>query len=285
MENIREPAVAGAFYPSDPDVLSDDVMGYLQKAEKEAIEGDVIALISPHAGYAYSGQVAAYAYKLVEGMDFDDVVVIAPSHRWPFEGASVYHRGGFRTPLGLVPIDGGMCDQIMALDRRFRFIPEAHLGEHSLEVQLPFLQVVFKGYKLVPIVLMGGANYDICQSLGKAIAESLGEKKVLIVASSDLTHSYNYRQVEEQDKLLANHIDQFSITGLEEDLREERCQACGEGPILTAMIAAKTLGGDKGKVLRLTNSGDVTGDKRPGNYTVGYLAGVFYRTGLRKERS
>jgi len=235
--------------------------------------------------YAYSGQVAAYAYKLVEGMDFDDVVVIAPSHRWPFEGVSVYHRGGFRTPLGLVPIDGGMCDQIMALDRRFRFIPEAHLGEHSLEVQLPFLQVVLKGYKLVPIVVMGGANYEICQSLGKAIAESLGEKKVLIVASSDLTHSYNYRQVEEQDKLLANHIDQFSITALEEDLREERCQACGEGPILTAMIAAKTLGGDKGKVLHLTNSGDVTGDKRPGNYTVGYLAGVFYRTGSRKERS
>ena len=285
MENIREPTVAGAFYPSDPDVLSDDVRGYLKKAKKEAIEGDIIALISPHAGYAYSGQVAAYAYKLVEGMDFDDVVVIAPSHRWPFEGASIYHRGGFRTPLGLVPIDGGMCDEIMALDRRFQFIPEAHLGEHSLEVQLPFLQIVFKGYKLVPIVLMGGANYEICRSLGKAIAESLKERKALIIASSDLTHSYNYRQVVEQDELLAHHINEFDITGLEEDLREEKCQACGDGPILAAMIAAKTLGGDKGKVLNLTNSGDVTGDKGPGNYTVGYLAGVFYRTGRGKKES
>jgi AmmeMemoRadiSam system protein B len=285
MENIREPAVAGAFYPSDPDALSDDVRGYLKKAGKETLEGDVIALISPHAGYAYSGQVAAYAYKLVEGMDFDDVIVIAPSHRWPFEGASIYHRGGFRTPLGVVPIDGGMCDEIMALDRRFQWIPEAHLGEHSLEVQLPFLQVALKGYKLVPIVLMGGANYEICQSLGKAIAESSKEKNALIIASSDLTHSYSYREVVAQDEILAQHIDQFNITGLAEDLRRGRCQACGEGPILTAMIAAKTLGGDAGKVLKLTNSGDVTGDKWPGNYTVGYLAGAFYRTGIRQEAS
>ncbi len=284
MENIREPAVAGAFYPSNPDVLFDDVRGYLKKAEKEAIDGNIIALISPHAGYPYSGQVAAYAYKLVEGMDFDDVVVIAPNHQWRFQGASIYHSGGFRTPLGVVPIDGGMCDEIMASDRRFQFIPEAHLKEHSLEVQLPFLQVVLKGYKLVPIVLMGGADYEICQSLGKAIAESLGERNALIIASSDLTHSNNYRQVVEQDELLARHIDQFDITGLAKDLREERCQACGEGPILTAMFAAKILGGDKGKVLKLTNSGDVTGDKRPGSYTVGYLAGVFYRAGIRKEK-
>ena len=283
MENIREPAVAGAFYPSNPDVLSDEVRGYLKKAEKEAIEGEIISLISPHAGYSYSGQVAAHAYKLVEGMEFDDVVVIAPSHQWPFEGASIYHRGGFRTPLGVVSIDGDMCDEIMALDRRFQFIPEAHIGEHSLEVQLPFLQVSLKGYKLVPIVLMGGADYEICRSLGKAIADSLRKRNALIVASSDLTHSYNYRQVVAQDEILARHIDEFDIEGLEEDLQEGRCQACGEGPILSAMIAAKTLSGDKGKVLKLTNSGDVTGDKRPGNYTVGYLAGVFYRAGIRKE--
>jgi AmmeMemoRadiSam system protein B len=283
MENIREPAVAGAFYPSDPDVLSNDVRGYLKRAKKEAIEGDIIALVSPHAGYPYSGQVAAHAYKLVEGMEFDDVIVIAPSHRWPFEGASIYNRGGFRTPLGVIPIDGGMCDEIMALDKRFQFIPEAHLGEHSLEVQLPFLQVTLGGCKLVPIVLMGGANYEICQALGKAIAECLKERNALIIASSDLTHSNNYQQVVEQDERLAHHIVEFDIKGLTEDLRKERCQACGEGPILATMMAAQTLGGDKGRVLNLTNSGDVTGDKRPGNYTVGYLAGVFYRAGSRKE--
>ena len=277
MDTIREPAVAGAFYPSDPDVLSDEVRGYLQKAEKEAIEGEIIALISPHAGYPYSGQVAACAYKLVEGRDFDDVVVIAPSHQWPFEGASVYRRGGVRTPLGVVPIDGDVCDKIMALDRRFQFIPEAHLGEHSLEVQLPFLQVSLRGYKLVPIVLMGGASYEICQSLGKAIAESLKGRECLIVASTDLTHSYDYQQVVAQDEILSRHIDRFDVEGLAEDLRQGRCQACGEGPILSAMMAAKALGGDKAKVLKLTNSGDVTGDKRPGNYTVGYLAGVLYR--------
>jgi AmmeMemoRadiSam system protein B len=285
MENIREPAVAGAFYPSNPEVLSDEVRGYLKRAEKMSIEGDVIALICPHAGYPYSGQVAAYAYKLVEGMDFDDIIVLAPSHRWPFEGASVYHRGGFRTPLGVVPVDGRMCDEIMALDSRFRFVPEAHMGEHSLEVQLPFLQVAFKGYKLVPIVLMGGAGDGVCQALGNAIAETTRERRTLIVASSDLTHSYSYREVVEQDELLARYIDEFDITGLAEDLRKGKCQACGEGPILTAMIAAKALGGDRGRVLKLTNSGDVTGDKRDGNYTVGYLAGVFCRTGRGEESS
>jgi AmmeMemoRadiSam system protein B len=285
MENIREPAVAGTFYPSDPEVLSDDIRGYLRRAEKTPIEGDVITLISPHAGYPYSGQVAAYAYKVVEGMDFDDVVVLAPSHRWPFEGASVYHRGGFRTPLGVIPVDGGMCDEIMALDKHFRFVPEAHMEEHSLEVQLPFLQVTLKGYKLVPIVLMGGAGDEVCQALGKAIADTLRGRKGLIIASSDLTHSYSYREVVEQDELLAHHVDAFDITGLAEDLRKGKCQACGEGPILTAMIAAKALGGDRGKVLKLTNSGDVTGDKRTGNYTVGYLAGVFYRTGRGEESS
>ena len=157
MKNVREPVVAGAFYPSDPDVLADDVRAYLSKAERESVEGEILALISPHAGYPYSGQVAAYAYKLVEGMGFDDVIVIAPSHRWPFEGASVYHEGGFRTPLGVIPIDREMCDEIMAFDRRFQFIPEAHAGEHSLEVQLPFVQMSLKGYKLVPIVLTGGS--------------------------------------------------------------------------------------------------------------------------------
>jgi AmmeMemoRadiSam system protein B len=283
MENIREPVVAGAFYPSHPEVLADDVRGYLSKAEKGDIEGEIIALISPHAGYTYSGQVAAYAYKLVEGMGFDDVIVIAPSHRLAFEGASIYHRGGFRTPLGVVPIDGDMCDEIMALDRRFQFIPEAHAGEHSLEVQLPFLQVSLKGYKLVPIVLMGGADYVVCESLGKAISRSLKNRNCLIVASSDLTHSYDYQEVVAQDGILAGHIDQFDIEGLAEDLRKGRCQACGEGPILSAMIAAKASGGDRGRVLKLTNSGDVTGDKRPGNYTVGYLAGVFYRAGMRQE--
>jgi AmmeMemoRadiSam system protein B len=284
MENVREAAVAGMFYPSNPDILANDVRGYLSKAKKETVEGRIIALISPHAGYAYSGQVAAYAYKLVEGVDFDDVVVLAPSHQWPFEGASIYNRGGFRTPLGVVPIDEEMCDEIIAADRRFRFIPEAHAGEHSLEVQLPFLQVSLKGYKLVPIVLMGGADFEICESLGKAISKAVKDRNCLIVASSDLTHSYDYKQVVAQDGILARRINAFDIEGLTEDLRKGRCQACGEGPILSAMIAARTLGGDTGKVLKLTNSGDVTGDRRSGNYTVGYLAGVFYRAAVRKER-
>ena len=105
MKEIREPAVAGMFYPDKPDILSRDIKQYLENAKKEKIEGEIVALLSPHAGYMYSGQVAACAYKLIEGKDLDSVVMIAPSHQALFKGASLYDRGGFRTPLGMVPID------------------------------------------------------------------------------------------------------------------------------------------------------------------------------------
>ena len=105
MKEIREPAVAGSWYPGQPDILSNDVKGYLENAKKVEVGGKIVALVSPHAGYPYSGQVAAHAYKLIEGKTFDSVVVIAPSHYVLFKGASIYDRGGFRTPLGVVPVD------------------------------------------------------------------------------------------------------------------------------------------------------------------------------------
>jgi AmmeMemoRadiSam system protein B len=284
IEKVRKPVVAGMFYPSDPHELRRMVEVYIGNAGKTRIDGRIIALISPHAGYQYSGQVAAYAYTLVEGIDFDDVIVIAPSHRVDFFGASIYDGEGYETPLGIVPIDRELSRRIYQQSTIIDFIPQAHAREHSIEVQLPFLQRVLKRFNFVPMVMGPTWNFDICRQLSEAVILSIGGKRVLIIASSDLTHSYNYRQVVAQDEILARHIDQFDIDGLAEDLREGRCQACGEGPILSAMIAAKTLGGDKGKVLKLTNSGDVTGDKRPGNYTVGYLAGVFYRSGIREER-
>jgi hypothetical protein len=163
MKEIREPAVAGAFYPDNPDVLSRDVKRYLENAKKEKLEGEIVALISPHAGYMYSGQVAAYAYKLIEGKTFDSVVVVAPSHRALFKGASVYDRGGFRTPLGIVPVDVELSKKMMGQRKEIQFLPEAHSQEHSLEVQIPFLQVVLKSFKLVPIVMEPYWSWETCQ--------------------------------------------------------------------------------------------------------------------------
>jgi len=286
---VRKPAVAGMFYPSDPRELRRDVNRYLENVEKTHIDGRAVALISPHAGYMYSGQVAAYAYKLLEGMDFDDVLVIAPSHRVDFVGASIYDGEGYETPLGIVPIDRGLARRISQQSKIIDYIPQAHAQEHSLEVQIPFLQSVLKGFSLVPMVMGPTWNLDVCRQLSDAIIRSIEGRRAIIIASSDLTHSYDYQRVVTQDEILARHIDQFEIKGLAEDLRQGKCQACGGGPMVVTMMVAQGLGANRGKVLKLTNSGDVTGMKSPGNYVVGYMAAALYHAagepegGLREE--
>jgi len=281
MKEIREPAVAGAFYPDKPEVLSRDVKKYLENSKKEKIEGDIVALISPHAGYMYSGQVAAHAYKLVEGRTFDSVVVVAPSHRVLFKGASLYDRGGYRTPLGVVPIDTELSRKMMERRKEIQFLPEAHSQEHSLEVQIPFLQVVLKTFNLIPIVMEPYWSWETCQSVASAIAETVKGKRVLLVASTDLSHFYTYNIAVELDKIFLNHIERFDVEGLNRDLKNNRTEACGGGPVVTIMLAAKMLGANHGKVLKYANSGDVTGDR---SRVVGYAAAVFYKTAGGKEK-
>jgi len=281
MKEIREPVVAGAFYPDKPEVLSRDVKKYLENAKKEKIGGNVVALISPHAGYMYSGQVAAYAYQLVEGKVFDFVVVVGPSHRALFKGASIYDRGGYRTPLGVVPVDVELSKKMMEKRKEIQFLPEAHFQEHSLEVQIPFLQVILKSFKLVPIVMEPYWNWEACQYLGSAIAETVKGKNVLLIASSDLSHFHSYDEAVKLDKIVLNHIERFDPEGLNRDLKSGRCEACGGGPMLSIMLAARALGANQGKVLKYLNSGDVAGDR---SRVVGYAAGVFYKKVGGKEK-
>jgi AmmeMemoRadiSam system protein B/AmmeMemoRadiSam system protein A len=281
MKEIREPAVAGAFYPDKPEVLSRDVKKYLENAKKEKMEGEIVALVSPHAGYMYSGRVAAYAYQMLEGKHFDSVVVVAPSHRALFKGASLYDRGGYRTPLGVVPIDTELSRKMMERRKEIQFLPEAHFQEHSLEVQIPFLQVVLKTFKLIPIVMEPYWSWETCQYLASAIAEAVKGKNVLLVASSDLSHFHSYEEAVKLDQIVLDHIDRFDPEGLNRDLRNGRGEACGGGPIISIMLAAKALGANKGKVLKYLNSGDVTGDR---SRVVGYAAGVFYKKAGEKEK-
>ncbi|MGZ3614152.1 MAG: AmmeMemoRadiSam system protein B, partial [Thermodesulfobacteriota bacterium] len=205
MKEIREPAVAGAFYPDKPEILQRDLSKYLENAKKEKVEGEIVALVSPHAGYMYSGQVAAYAYKLIEGKTFESVVVVAPSHYALFKGASLYDRGGFRTPLGVVSVDTELSRKMMEKRKEIQFLPEAHRQEHSLEVQIPFLQVALKSFKLIPIVMEPQWSWETCQYLASAIAETVRGKKVLLVASTDLSHFYSYHIAVELDRIFLNH--------------------------------------------------------------------------------
>ncbi|MCX8118263.1 MAG: AmmeMemoRadiSam system protein B [Desulfobacterota bacterium] len=274
MGEIREPAVSGTFYPDRPEILRREIQKYLDQVKRETIEGEIVGLIAPHAGYIYSGLVAASAYKLIQGKEFPSVVVVAPSHRVAFKGASLYDRGGYRTPLGVVPIDEELSKRMMERWRGIQFLPEAHRQEHSLEVQIPFLQVALKSFKLVPIVMEPYWSLETCRSLSQAIAETVRGKRVLMVASTDLSHFHPYEKAVQLDRIFLGHVERFDPEGLSRDLREGRCEACGGGPALTVMMAAKALGANRSKVLQYLNSGDVTGDR---GRVVGYVSAVLYR--------
>jgi AmmeMemoRadiSam system protein B/AmmeMemoRadiSam system protein A len=265
---VREPAVAGAFYPGTEKALRDAVERMLGSAQPKEIDGRLVGLISPHAGYVYSGQVAAHAYKLIQGKQFDAVVVIAPSHHAYFEGSSIYARGSYRTPLGLIPIDEKLAEAIMNSESSIGFLPEVHRKEHALEVQLPFLQVAVPDLKLVPIV-MGDQSLPSCQRLAKAIVSSIKGRNVLLVASTDLSHFHSYDEAVRLDQIIIDHVGRYDYEGLAADLKARKCEACGGGPVVTVMIAARQLGANKTAILRYANSGDVTGDR---SNVVGYLA-------------
>lgn len=269
-EEIREPAIAGTWYPGSPGELRQQVVSFLAgvPAASTVAPDKVVALIAPHAGYTYSGQVAAYAYKQIDGRSFDTVVVIAPSHRIPFSGVAVYDRGGFRTPLGVMEIDRELIATLEKKDKRFRYVPDAHAQEHALEIQLPFLQVLLPKAKLVPL-LMGDQDRATCEALADALASVCAGKSVLIVASSDLSHFHPYDAAKRLDQVVLDQVSGFDPNGLLEGLAQSRCEACGGGPIVSAMLAARKLGAARSKVLHYANSGDVTGDK---SRVVGYMA-------------
>lgn len=283
-EEIRKPAWAdslGGFYPQDPVKLTKEIADFYNKAKKEEIPGKIVALISPHAGYIYSGQVAAYGYKTLEGLKYQTIVVICPTHAVYFKGASIYNGKAYQTPLGTILVDKELALELSKIDKRIYLSDVGHSTsgprvEHALEVQLPFLQVVLGNFKLIPIVLGPDDDYGMYEALGKALAKVLKGKDALIVASSDLSHYHPYAEAERLDSTVIRDVNAFNQKALFEDLTSDRCEACGGGPIISAMIAAKELGADKSKVVKYANSGDVTGDK---SGVVGYMSAVLYNTG------
>lgn len=279
MGQIRKPAVAGQFYPGDSLTLSREITDFFKNAKKEPIPGKIIALISPHAGYMYSGQVAAYAYKLLEGLSFETVVVISPCHVAYFQGASVYNGDAYETPLGTIPVDTSLAGKISNVNKRVFLSNQGHgfvgqRGEHAIEVQLPFLQAVLGKFKLIPIVI-GDQDWTTCEALAEALTKSLKGKRALIVASSDLSHYHPYNQAVILDSIVIDHVSSFDPEGLFNDVSAGLCEACGASPIVSAMLATKGLGANKAKVVKYANSGDVTGDR---SAVVGYMAAVIYNS-------
>ncbi len=273
-ERIRDSVIAGTWYPADPRLLKKQLVRYVELARPPRLEGELTGLVVPHAGYIYSGSVAAWSYKLLLDNQFDRVLVLAPSHHASFAGASVYNLGGFRTPLGIVPLDRELIDELYKHKDIIRFVPQADSREHSLEIQLPFLQTVLSSFKLTPVI-MGTQSCDFCLKLAQAIAETCRGKRVLIIASSDLSHYYPYDEAKRLDGICLDRLNALDPEGLAEDVINQRTHACGAGPLITLMIAARKLGADRSKVLHYANSGDVTGDR---SGVVGYAAAAIYRS-------
>ena len=280
-QNIRKSAIAGSWYPGEEKVLRDQIDKYFENAKLADISGEIIALISPHAGYAYSGFAAANAYKQIMGNSYEAVIVIAPSHRESFSGASIYAKGGFETPLGIVPVDESLARSIIAADDIMRDSMDGHREEHSLEIQLPFLQVAVPDLKIVPICFMDYSP-KTCKRIADAITKAVTGKKVLLVASTDLYHGSSYDECIKTDNYTIDKMLALEPEELNKDIVNHKAQACGGGPVVVAEMAAQKLGANKSKLIYRTNSGDVTGQK--GGYVVGYAAIAIYKESKKKQQ-
>jgi MEMO1 family protein len=268
---LRPEAVAGSWYPGQPESLTKEVDLYLSAVPDGPSEERVFGLVVPHAGLMYSGPVAAWAYRSVQDGDYDVVVLVGPSHRVGFEGVALYPKGGWSTPLGPIAIDADVADAIRAATTVVHDDVMAHAPEHSLEMQLPFLRRVLPDTPIVPL-LMGEQSADTVVSLAAGLASALAGHRALMVASSDLSHYLDARTASMVDREVMACVDRFDAEGLMEALRAKPDHACGGGPIVAVMRAAKALGARTGRVLRYADSGDVSGNKRA---VVGYMAAAF----------
>ncbi len=278
---VRESAIAGAWYPKDATALRRMLTGYLDQVTPPALPGPVIALVAPHAGYLYSGQVAAHAYAQVRGAAFSRVILFGPLHR-PIWGSRLGafmapEEDAYRTPLGQAPLDR---DFIAALGQQAPITTVRDDKEHALEIELPFLQVALGSFQLVPIMfgehISEPGALKRLERLAEALA-ALWDEQTLLVVSTDLAHLENYADVVRTDRRLAALVDAFDVPELAAALVAGEVQACGATGLIAGLLIAQKLGARGARVLTYASSGDVTGDKRPGTYTVGYLAAAVYR--------
>lgn len=287
----RHPGGAGFWYPASPEELSQEIDNFIASASDCPPPGKIVALVSPHAGYRYSGPVAGAAFRQVQNRKFDTVVVVGLSHRIPVSKASVFDGEYYETPLGKLPVDRETTGQLLAHSDLFEYNKAAHStrkslmesgGEHSVENQVPFLQRAIGEFKMVEI-LTNAENADLCHHAGLAIAEALQGKNALLVASTDLTHWPRYEDAVRVDRKALEILSDLDPKNIWKELRvleQENadvhnlsCVMCSKAAVLTVFEAAIALGADRAAVLDYRNSGDTAGGK---SQVVGYGAMALY---------
>jgi AmmeMemoRadiSam system protein B len=272
---VREPAVAGSWYPGRPEALAAEVEGHLARATPPLPAGSPTALVSPHAGLRYSGPVAAWGYSLLRGRPPRTVVMVGPSHRMGFAGVAVWPRGEWRTPLGPLAVDEALAARLLAADPGLHEDQRPHLAEHSLEMQTPFLKHLAPGARIVPALMGTQARHEV-EALAAALARVLQPGEALLVASSDLSHYHPSERAALLDAQVLERVRALDAEGLMALLEANPEHACGGGPMVAVMKAAAALGATQAQVLRYADSGDVEeGDK---SRVVGYVSAVFTAT-------
>ena len=269
MQKIRKPSVAGMFYPADKNKLSEQINFLLDITKSNETFKNITGLVTPHAGYLYSGKTAAYAFNTIANKNYETVIIISPSHKEYFSGISIYDGDGYETPLGIAEINKDVKEKLIS-EKIFEGI-QGHRNEHAVEVEIPFLQKVLKDFSIVPIV-MGDQNKIYVDELSQKLAEVIDDK-TLIIASSDLSHFYSCEEAKTLDSRVQQKIEEFDYAGLQNDLELRNSEACGGGCIVSLMKSAEMKNINKSKVLSYSDSGDVTGDTTE---VVGYLSAVIY---------
>lgn len=269
-EKVRAAVVSGQFYPGEAGILKKKVRQFLAAVEGHSDPG-VRALIVPHAGYDYSGEVAATAYKWVEGRKFDSVVIVAFLHRMFLQGVLIDNVAAYETPLGRVPVDRDLARKIQMCHPLFQNSISGRIEEHSLEVQLPFLQETVPELAIVP-VYMGVQDITNITVLSEALAETLKGRNTLVVATTDLSHFHSYEKASRKDKALIAMFERMSAESIYDAYAKEEAEACGMGPVLTLILLAKKMLWSGPHLVRYANSGDVTGER---NSVVGYASMIF----------
>lgn len=267
----RKPAVAGLFYPGSRSKLREAVNELLNQTSGTVATSQVFGLIAPHAGYMYSGDVAAEAFSQLKGIEPGTIVILSPSHRDYFRGVSVY-RGDYETPLGRIPMDQDFVDELLGLASVVFESDLGHREEHGIEVELPFLQTVVTDFQLVPLV-MGTQDVETIETVGRALERMATEKKFLIVASSDLSHFHSQEEANKLDRQVIADVEAFDEKQLLSHIQSRKSEACGYGPIAVALKTVRSMGADRSSVLKYHTSGNVNGEF---SEVVGYLSAVFY---------
>jgi len=278
---VKKADLAGSWYPASEKTLKAQLNSYLEQSIPPQIDGQVIALIAPHAGYLYSGSVAAYGFNAIRELNLETVIIVGFSHKRYFDGIAVLDEDGLETPLGIAKIDKNITRELINQNKKIFNYPVAFKDENSVEMELPFIQMTAKNANIV-LIAIGVPSFENIKILGEVLHEVLKDKdNFLLVASTDMSHYLSYEAANKLDEKTIGLIEEFDSEKLfKESSTGDAGLMCGYGAVCATMIASKMLGGDKIEILKYANSGDTAGDK---SYVVGYLSAAIIKSEKKQK--